>query len=88
MSRFSKRFCYSAGKNEKYKDANGETSRLVMQESFDLWRATAPDAVNISGDFSTKGFALALHHLKPCKAADPKSICPELVIYAGPGLKF
>ena len=45
--------------------------------------ATAPDTVNISGDF-----AAALHHLNPGKASGPDSICPELVIHAGPGLNF
>ena len=59
-----------------------------MQELFDLWRATAPDAVNISGDFSPKEFAAALNHLKPGKAPGPDPICPELLIHAGPGLKL
>ena len=59
-----------------------------MQELFDLWRATAPDAVNISEDFSPREFAAVLHHLKPDKAPRPVSICPELVIHVGPGLKF
>ena len=59
-----------------------------MQELSDLWRATPPDAVNISGAFSPREFAAALHHLKPGKAPGPDSIFPELVINAGPGLKF
>ena len=59
-----------------------------MQELSDLWRATAPDAVNISGDFSSRDFAAALHHLKPGKTSGPDSICPEISIHAGPGLKF
>ena len=46
-----------------------------------------PDTVNISGDFSPSEFAAALHHLKPGKAPGPDSICPELLIHAGPGLK-
>ena len=59
-----------------------------MQELSDFWMATAPDAVNISGDFSSREFAAALHHLKPGKAVGPDSICLELLIHAGPGLKF
>ena len=55
-------------KNGKYKGANREISRFVMQELFDLWRATAPDAINISGDSSPREFAVALHHLKSGKA--------------------
>ena len=58
-----------------------------MQELSDLWRATSPDAVNIFGDFSPRKFAAAFHHLKPGKAPGPDSICPKLVIHAGPGLK-
>ena len=53
-----------------------------MQELSGLWRATAPDAVNISGDFSSKEFVAALHYLKPGKAPGPDSICPELLIHA------
>ena len=49
-------------KNGKYNGANREISRFVMQELSDLWRATAPDAVNISGDFFPREFAAALHH--------------------------
>ena len=46
--------------------------------------------MNISGDFSSREreFAAVLHHLKPGKAPGPDSICPELLIHAGPGLKF
>ena len=57
-----------------------------MQELSNLWRATSPDAVNISGDFSPREFAAALHHLKPGKAPGPDSICPQLLIHAGPGM--
>ena len=58
-----------------------------MQELSDPWRATSPDAVNISRDFSPRDFAAALHNLKPVKAPVPESICPELLIHAGIGLK-
>ena len=44
--------------------------------------------INISRDFSPKEFAVTLYHLKADKAPGPDSICPELVIHAGSGLKF
>ena len=53
----------------------------------DLWRATTPDAVNISDTFSQRVFAAALQHLKPGKAPGPDSICPELILHAGAALK-
>ena len=53
----------------------------------DLWRATTPDAVNISDTFSQREFAAALQHLKPGKAPGPDSICPELILHAGAALK-
>ena len=53
----------------------------------DLWRATTPDAVNISDNFSQREFAAALQHLKPGKAPGPDSICPELILHAGAALK-
>ena len=63
-----------------------------MQELSGFWRATAPDAVIILGDFSPKRISpktpRTLHHLKPGEATGPDSVCPELVIHAGPGLKF
>ena len=59
-----------------------------MQKLSDLWRATVPDAVNVSGDFSLREFATYFHHLKPIKTPGPDSICPELSIHAGPSLKF
>ena len=52
-------------KNGKYEDANREISRSVMQELSELCRATSSDAMNISGDFSPREFAAALHYLKP-----------------------
>ena len=57
-----------------------------MQELSDLWRATSPDAMHIFRDFSPREFCAALHLLKPDKAPDPGSVCPELLIHAGLGL--
>ena len=49
-------------KNGKYEGAYREISRSVMQELTDFWRANSPDAVNISGNFSPRELAAALHH--------------------------
>ena len=59
-----------------------------MQELSVFWKTTAPDVVNISGDFFPRKFAAVLHHLKPGKAPGPDSICPKLLFHAGSGLKF
>ena len=53
----------------------------------DLWRATTPDAVNISDNFSQREFAAALQHLNPGKAPGPDSICPKLILHARAALK-
>ena len=44
-----------------------KSSRFVFQEVFDLWKATTPDAVNISDNFSQREFAAALQHLNQVK---------------------
>ena len=64
-----------------------KSSRLVSQEVSDLWRATTPDAVNISNNFSQKKFTASLQHFKPGKTPGPDSICPELILHAGAALK-
>ena len=66
---------------------NSKSSRLVSQEVSDFWRATTPNAVNISDNFSQREFTAALQHLKPGKAPGPDSICPELILHAGAALK-
>ena len=53
----------------------------------DLWRATTPDAVNISDSFSQRAFTASLQHLKPGKAPGPDSICSELILHVGAALK-
>ena len=74
-------------RNGKYEAVDRKSSRLVSQEVSDLWRATTPDAVNISDNFSQREFAAALQHLKPGEALDPDSICSELILHAGAALK-
>ena len=72
-------------RNGKYEAVNRKSSRLVFQEVSDLWRATTPDAVNISDSFSQREFAAALQHLKPGKAPRSDSIC--LILHARAALK-
>ena len=94
-SRHSPRHCpvsadaiaFQLVRNGKYEAVDRKSSRLVSQEVSDLWRATTPDAVNISDNFSQREFAAALLHLKPGKAPGPDSICPELILHAGAALK-
>ena len=74
-------------RNGKYEAVDRKSSRLVSQEVSDLWRATTPDAVNISDNFSHREFAAALQHLEPGKAPGPDSICPKLILHAGAALK-
>ena len=71
----------------KYEAVDCKSSRLVSQEVSDLWRATAPDPVNISDNFSQREFAAALQHLKSGKAPGLDPICPEFILYAGAALK-
>ena len=74
-------------RNGKYEAVDCKSSQLVSQEVSDLWRATTPDAVNISDNFSQREFAAALQHLKSGKALGSDSICPELILHAGAALK-
>ena len=73
-------------RNVKYKAVDRKSSRFVSQEVSDLWRATTPDAVNISDNFSQKEITGAFQHLKPGKAPGPDSIFPELILHAGAAL--
>ena len=41
-------------RNGKYEAVDRKSSRLVFQEVSDFWRATTPDAVNISDNFSQR----------------------------------
>ena len=73
--------------NGRYEAADCKSLQLVSQEVSDLWRATTPDAVNISDTFSQREFTAALQHLKPGNAPGPNSICSELILHAGAALK-
>ena len=73
-------------RNGKYEAVDRKSSRLVFQEVSDLWRATSPDAVNISDSFSQREFTAALQHLKPGKAPGPDSICLKLILHYGAAL--
>ena len=48
----------------------------------DFWRSTPTTPVNIYKSFISQEFAAALKHLKPGKAPDPDSFCPEQIIHA------
>ena len=74
-------------RNGKYEAVDHKSSRLVFQEVPDLWRATRPDAVNISDNFSQREFIAALQHLKPDKTPGPDFICPKLILHARAALK-
>ena len=65
----------------------GNTKLLTASQVSEFWRATTPDAINISDNFSQREFTAALQHLKPGKAPGPDSIFPELVLHAGAALK-
>ena len=43
--------------------------------------------MNISGNFTSNKFTLALQYLKPGKSCGSGSICPELILHAGAALK-
>ena len=74
-------------RNGKYEAVDRKSSRIVFQEVSDLWKATIPDPVNISDNFSQREFLAALQHLIPGKAPGPDSICSELILHAGAALK-
>ena len=74
-------------RNGKYEAVDRKSSRLVSQEVSDLWKATTPDAVNMSDNFSQREFTAALQHLKPGKAPGPDSICRDLILHARAALK-
>ena len=74
-------------RNGKYEAVDRKSSRLVFQEVSDLWRATTPDLVNISDNFSRREFAAVFQHIKPGKAPGPDSICPKFILHAGAALK-
>ena len=74
-------------RNGKYEAVDHKSTRPVSQEMSEPWRATTPDAVNISDNFSQRELAAALQHLKPGKAPGPDSICSELIFHAGAALK-
>ena len=74
-------------RNGRYEEVYCAPSRLISQEVYGLWRATASNPVNISGNFTSREFAVALQHLKPGKDPGTDSICPKLIIHAGAAIK-
>ena len=60
---------------------------LFLKKCLNLWRATTPNQMNISKNFSQGEFTAALRHLKPGKAPGRDSTCPKFIIYSGAPLK-
>ena len=52
-----------------------------------FWRATTSSSVDISGNFTSRKFIVALQHLKPGKPPGLDSIFPKLILRAGSALK-
>ena len=78
-------------RNARYEAVDRKSSRLVSQEVSDLWRATTPDAVNISDTFPYRECTAALQNLKPGKTPGPyfiwSCLCSMLILHAGAALK-
>ena len=66
---------------------NRETTRLVGEETSELWKIPTPDGSSLTREFSPADFATALQKLKSGKAPGPDQICPELILHAGPTIK-
>ena len=73
--------------NGRYEAVDRNSFRLVSQKVFCIWKATTPDPLNISENFSRREFTAALQHLNPGKTPIPNFIFPELIIYPGAALK-
>ena len=67
-------------RNGKYEAVDRKSSRLVSQEVSDLWRATTPDAVNISDNFLQREFTADLQHLKDL-IPSPQSLYSMLKLF-------
>ena len=89
-SRLSTRHCpvsadanaFQLARNGRYENVNPVSSRLISQEVSDFWRTTTSSQVDISGNFTSKEFTVALQHQKPCL----DSICPNIILHAGAAL--
>ena len=58
-------------RNGRYEAVNRKSSRFVSQKVSDFWRATTPDPVNNSENFSQRELTAALQHLKLGEAPGP-----------------
>ena len=74
-------------RNGKYMTRDRETTRLVREETSELWNIPAPEGSSLTTEFSPAEFATALQVLKSGKAPGPDQICPELTLHAGPTIK-
>ena len=94
-SRYSSRHCSISAdaiasqlvRNGRNENVYRALPRLISQEVSGFCRATTSSLVNISGNFKSREFTVALQHLKPGKAPGFDSICPELKLHAAAALK-
>ena len=75
-------------RNRKYETKDRETAGLVREETSQLWKIPTPNGSSLTREFSPAEFATAFQKLKPAKAPGPDQICPELILHAGPIIKF
>jgi len=74
-------------KNGAHQTRYRESTRLVNNELFDLWKIIILEGHNISEPFKPDKLAAALRCLKPGKFPGLDSICPEFILHAGSVLK-
>ena len=74
-------------RNGKYMMKDRETTRLVREETSELWKISTPDGSFLTREFSSVEIATALQKLKSDKTPGPDQICPELILHAGPIIK-
>ena len=73
--------------NGMYETRSCKTTRLVREETSELWKIPTPNGSSLTREFSPAEFADALQKLKPGKAPGPDQISPELILHAGPIIK-
>ena len=75
-------------RNGRYETVDRKSIRLVSQAVSNLWKATTPDQVNISKNFSQREFTAALQHLELGKAPGPDGAGPGAPSGPGAALKY
>ena len=75
--------CIPTGQKWEIQKVNCKSSQSIYKNVSELWRAPKTYLVNVSGDFTSREFTVALQHLNPRKAPGLDLLCPERIIYAG-----